>query len=96
MWARGRLDGLEEKTVKTGLKLYIGFKAGVCRKLYLPTLKAELFMREYLLGTAFASDNRKENCQSQKKSADAICHGCTGKGNDQVRFDLQLKPLLPI
>ena len=52
-------------------------------------------MREYLSAQPLPADNHKELSKSQKEGADAICHGCTGKGNDQVRFELTIKAFAP-
>ena len=86
------LDGLEEKALKTGAsKLYV-------EDYIWPTLKAgAVYEGEYLLGTAFARPSiAKRICEIAKaEGADAICHGCTGKGNDQVRFELTIKALAP-
>ena len=94
------LDGLEEKALKTGAsKLYIeDLKQEFVKDYIWPTLKAgAVYEGEYLLGTAFARPSiAKRICEIAKaEGADAICHGCTGKGNDQVRFELTIKALAP-
>lgn len=94
------LDGLGEKALKTGAsKLYIeDLKQEFVEDYIWPTLKAgAVYEGEYLLGTAFARPSiAKRICEIAKaEGADAICHGCTGKGNDQVRFELTIKALAP-
>ena len=91
-----RLDGLEEKAIKTGAsKLYIGSYRRVHRGLCISTVQAGAVCKnQYLLGTSFArpgSFAKRISWGSLSKSADAICHGCTGKGNDQVRFELAIR-----
>ena len=94
------LDGLEEKALKTGAsKLYIEDLNDVFVKDYIyPTIKAgAIYEGEYLLGTAFARPIIAKRIVEIAKAegADAICHGCTGKGNDQVRFELAIKAFAP-
>ena len=94
------LDGLEEKAIKTGAsKLYIEDLNEVFVKDYIyPTIKAgAIYEGEYLLGTAFARPIIAKRIVEIAKAegADAICHGCTGKGNDQVRFELAIKAFAP-
>ena len=94
------LDGLEEKALKTGAsKLYVeDLRQEFVEDYIWPTLKADaVYEGEYLLGTAFARPSiAKRICEIAKaEGADAICHGCTGKGNDQVRFELTIKALAP-
>ncbi|MBP3329816.1 MAG: argininosuccinate synthase [Clostridia bacterium] len=94
------LDGLEEKALKTGAsKLYIEDLKEVFVKDYIyPTIKAgAIYEGEYLLGTAFARPIIAKRIVEIAKAegADAICHGCTGKGNDQVRFELAIKAFAP-
>ncbi len=94
------LDGLEEKALKTGAsKLYVeDLRQEFVEDYIWPTLKAgAVYEGEYLLGTAFARPSiAKRICEIAKaEGADAICHGCTGKGNDQVRFELTIKALAP-
>ena len=93
------LDGLEEKALKTGAsKLYIED----LRKEYIedyiwPCLKADAKYEDYLLGTSHARPCIAKRLVEIAKAegADAICHGCTGKGNDQVRFELSIKAFAP-
>ncbi len=94
------LDGLEEKAIKTGAsKLYIEDLKKVFVEEYIyPTIKAgAIYEGEYLLGTAFARPIIAKRIVEIAKAegADAICHGCTGKGNDQVRFELAIKAFAP-
>lgn len=94
------LDGLEEKAKKTGAsKLYIlDLKEDFVQDYIYPTLKAgAVYEQDYLLGTSFARPLiGKELVKiAKEEGADAICHGCTGKGNDQVRFELAIKAFAP-
>ncbi|MBR3929043.1 MAG: argininosuccinate synthase [Clostridia bacterium] len=94
------LDGLEEKAIKTGAsKLYIeDLKKEFVEEYVFPTLKAGAkYEGDYLLGTSFARPVIAKRIVeiALKEGADAICHGCTGKGNDQVRFELTIKALAP-
>ena len=94
------LDGLEEKAKKTGAaKLYIeDLKKTFVEDYIFPTLKAgAIYEGEYLLGTSFARPIIAKRIVEIAKAegADAICHGCTGKGNDQVRFELAIKAFAP-
>ena len=94
------LDGLEEKAINTGAsKLYIEDLKKVFVEDYIyPTIKAgAIYEGEYLLGTAFAPPIIAKRIVEIAKAegADAICHGCTGKGNDQVRFELAIKAFAP-
>ncbi len=94
------LDGLEEKALKTGAsKLYIeDLKKEFVEDYIFPTLKAgAVYEGEYLLGTSFARPGIAKRIVeiAEKEGADAICHGCTGKGNDQVRFELTIKAFAP-
>ncbi|HBN81458.1 MAG TPA: argininosuccinate synthase [Ruminococcaceae bacterium] len=94
------LDGLEEKAKKTGAsKLYIAdLKKTFVEDYIWPTLKADaVYENKYLLGTSFARPIIAKRLVEIAKAegADAICHGCTGKGNDQVRFELTVKALAP-
>ena len=93
------LDGLEEKAKATGAsKLYVlDLKKDFVENYIFPTLKFGAKYEDYLLGTSFARP-----CIAKalvdiaiKEGADAICHGCTGKGNDQVRFELAIKRFAP-
>ena len=93
------LDGLEEKAKKTGAsKLYVlDLKKDFIENYIFPTLKFGAKYEDYLLGTSFARPCIAKALAdiAIKEGADAICHGCTGKGNDQVRFELTLKALCP-
>ncbi len=93
------LDGLEEKAIKTGAsKLYIeDLKEEFIKDYVWPTLKAGAAYEGYLLGTAFARPVIAKRIVeiALAEGADAICHGCTGKGNDQVRFELTIKAFAP-
>ena len=94
------LDGLEEKAIKTGAsKLYIeNLQDEFVSDYIFPTLNAgAVYEKEYLLGTSFARPIIAKRIVEIAKAegADAICHGCTGKGNDQVRFELTIKAFAP-
>ena len=94
------LDGLEKKALATGAsKLYIeDLKEEFITDYIYPTLKAgAVYEGEYLLGTSFARPIIAKRIVeiALKEGADAICHGCTGKGNDQVRFELTIKAFAP-
>lgn len=94
------LDGLEEKAKKTGAsKLYIlDLKKEFIEDYIYPTMKAgAVYENKYLLGTSFARPVIAKRIVEIAKAegADAICHGCTGKGNDQVRFELTIKAFAP-
>lgn len=93
------LDGLEEKAIKTGAsKLYIlDLKDEYVEDYIFPCLKAGADYEKYLLGTSHARPCIAKGLAeiAKKEGADAICHGCTGKGNDQVRFELTLKAFAP-
>ena len=94
------LEGLEEKAKKTGAsKLYIAdLKKEFVEDYIWPTLKAgAVYENSYLLGTSFARPIIAKRIVEIAKAegADAICHGCTGKGNDQVRFELAIKAFAP-
>ncbi|MDR1409420.1 MAG: argininosuccinate synthase [Oscillospiraceae bacterium] len=94
------LDGLEEKAIQTGAsKLYIeDLKKTFVEDYIFPTLKAGArYERDYLLGTSFARPIIAKRIVeiALQEGADAICHGCTGKGNDQVRFELTIKAFAP-
>ncbi len=93
------LEGLEEKALKTGASKCIvaDLTDEYVNDYIMPCLKAGAMYEEYLLGTSHARP-----CIAKKlveialeEGADAICHGCTGKGNDQVRFELAVKALAP-
>ena len=91
--------GLEERAKKTGAsKLYIeDIQDEFVNDFIFPTLKAGAKYESYLLGTSFARPPIAKRLVeiAKKEGADAICHGCTGKGNDQVRFELTIKALAP-
>ncbi len=93
------LEGLEEKALKTGAsKLYVeDLTEEFVNDYIIPTVKAGALYEEYMLGTSFArpviAKRIAEIAIAEK--ADAICHGCTGKGNDQVRFELAIKAFAP-
>lgn len=94
------LEGLEEKALKTGAsKLYIeDLKKEFIEEYIYPTMKAgAVYENKYLLGTSFARPIIAKRIVeiAKKEGADAICHGCTGKGNDQVRFELAIKAFAP-
>ena len=93
------LDGLEEKAIKTGAsKLYIeDLTDEMVDEVIIPSLKMGAKYENYLLGTAFARPIIAKRLVEIAKAegADAICHGCTGKGNDQVRFELAIKRFAP-
>lgn len=94
------LDGLKEKALKTGAsKAYIlDLKEEIVNDYIIPTIKAgATYENVYLLGTPFSRPliAKKLVEIAKKESADAICHGCTGKGNDQVRFELGIKAFAP-
>ena len=93
------LDGLEEKALKTGAsKLYVeDLTDEFVDEYVIPTMQAGAKYEEYLLGTSFARPVIAKRIVeiAKKEGADAICHGCTGKGNDQVRFELTIKAFAP-
>ena len=93
------LEGLEEKAIKTGAsKLYVlDLTKEFVEDFIFPTVKAGAKYEDYLMGTAFARPLIGIELAkiALKEGADAICHGCTGKGNDQVRFELAIKSIAP-
>ncbi len=94
------LDGLEEKALKTGAsKLYVeDLKEEFITDYIYPTMQAgAVYEDDYLLGTSFARPIIAKRIVeiALAEGADAICHGCTGKGNDQVRFELTIKAFAP-
>ena len=95
----GELDGLEEKAIKTGAsKLYVlDLTDEYVDDYIIPTMQAGAAYEEYLLGTSHARPCIAKGLVeiAQKEGADAIAHGCTGKGNDQVRFELAIKRFAP-
>ena len=93
------LEGLEEKAIKTGAsKIYIEDLTDEFVDNYIiPAVQAGASYEGYLLGTSLARPAiAKRLCEiAAAEGADAIAHGCTGKGNDQVRFELAVKHFLP-
>ena len=93
------LEGLEEKAIKTGAsKIYIEDLTKEFLEDYVfPSVKAGALYEDYMLGTAFARPPIAKRIAeiALAEGADAICHGCTGKGNDQVRFELAIKAFAP-
>ncbi len=100
---KDELDGLEEKALKTGAdKFYAAdLSDEMVNDVIIPSMQAGAIYEDYLMGTAFARPIIAKSLVEIAKAegADAICHGCTGKGNDQVRFELAIKhfaPTMPI
>lgn len=94
------LTGLEEKALKSGAsKLYVrDLREEFLNDFVYPSLKAgAVYEREYLLGTSFARPLIAKHLVeiAELEGADAIAHGCTGKGNDQVRFEVTVMALNP-
>ena len=93
------LDGLEEKALKTGAsKLIIADLVDeMVDEVIVPAMKMDAKYETYLLGTAFARPviGKKLAEIAIAEGADAIAHGATGKGNDQVRFELAIKRFAP-
>ena len=93
------LEGLEEKAIKTGAsKIYIeDLTEEFVDDYVIPTVMAGAMYEQYMLGTSFARPVIAKRIVEIAKAegADAICHGCTGKGNDQVRFELTIKAFAP-
>ena len=93
------LEGLEEKAIKTGAsKFYAAdLSEEMVNDIIIPSIQAGAIYEEYLMGTAFARPVIAKALVEIAKAegADAICHGCTGKGNDQVRFELAIKHFAP-
>ena len=94
------LDGLEERAKYSGAeKLYIiDVIDEFCDEYIMPTVMADaVYENKYLLGTSFARPviSKKLVEVARKEGAVAICHGATGKGNDQLRFELSIKALAP-
>ena len=92
-------EGLEEKAIKTGAsKLYIeDLTDKMVDDVIIPSMQMGASYEQYLPGTAFARPiiGKRLVEIAKKENADAICHGCTGKGNDQVRFELAIKRFAP-
>jgi len=94
------LDGLEEKALATGaVKAYVeDLKDEFVRDFVFPALRANaVYEGTYLLGTSLARPivARRQIEIAHKEGADAVCHGATGKGNDQVRFEMTYMALDP-
>lgn len=93
------LEGLEEKATKTGAsKLIVADLVDeMCDEVIVPSLKMGAKYETYLLGTAFARPviGKKLAEIALEEGADAVVHGATGKGNDQVRFELAIKRFAP-
>ena len=93
------LEGLEEKALKTGAsKLYVlDLTDEYVDDFIIPTMKAGAIYEDYLLGTSTARPCIAKGLVeiALKEGADAIAHGCTGKGNDQVRFELAIRHFAP-
>ncbi len=93
------LEGLEEKALKTGAsKLYIeDLTEEFLTDYVFPCVQAGALYEDYMLGTAFARPPIAKRIAeiAIAEGADAICHGCTGKGNDQVRFEMAIKAFAP-
>jgi len=93
------LEGLEEKAIKTGASKF--YAADLCEEMVndiiIPSMQAGAIYEDYLMGTAFARPIIAKALVEIAKAegADAIAHGCTGKGNDQVRFELAIKHFAP-
>ena len=94
------LDKIEEKAIKSGAsKVYIeNIKEEFVEEYIVPAIKAGAkYENKYLLGTALARPliAKKLVEVAKKEKTNIICHGCTGKGNDQVRFELTIKAYMP-
>ena len=94
------LEGLEEKALATVASQYYcaDCKEEFVNDFIFPAIKANaVYEGKYLLGTSLARPiiAKKLVEIAKKEGADAICHGCTGKGNDQVRFELTIKAFAP-
>ena len=93
------LEGLEEKAIKTGAsKLYVeDLTDEFVDDFIIPAVKAGAMYEDYMLGTSLARPVIAKRLAeiAIAEGADAICHGCTGKGNDQVRFEMAIKALAP-
>ncbi len=96
---KSELEGLEEKAIKTGAsKIYIeDLTEEFLTDYVFPCVQAGALYEEYMLGTAFARPPIAKRIAeiALSEGADAICHGCTGKGNDQVRFEMAIKAFAP-
>ena len=93
------LEGLEEKAIQTGAsKLYVlDLVDEMVDDVIIPSMMMGAKYEDYLLGTAFARPIIAKGLVeiAKKEGADAIAHGCTGKGNDQIRFELAIKRFAP-
>ena len=93
------LEGLEEKAIKTGAsKCYVeNLTEEFLTDYVFPCVQAGALYENYMLGTAFARPIIAKRIVeiAEAEGADAICHGCTGKGNDQVRFEMAIKAFAP-
>jgi argininosuccinate synthase len=94
------LEGLEEKAIRTGAAKCIieDLKEEFICEFAMPSMRAgAIYERKYLLGTSFARPliARRQVEIAEQEGAEAVSHGCTGKGNDQVRFELAYKALNP-
>ena len=94
------LTGLEDKALRTGASKCIieDLREEFVTEFAFPTMRAgAVYERKYLLGTSFARPviARRQVEIAEAEGADAVAHGCTGKGNDQVRFELTVKSLNP-
>ena len=90
------LTGLKQKAIRTGAsKIYIeDLREEFARDFVFPALRANaIYEGTYLLGTSLARPliAKRQIEIAQKEKADSVCHGATGKGNDQVRFELTYK-----
>jgi argininosuccinate synthase len=97
---QGGLEGLEQKAKATGASAFFGedLRQAFVEEFAWPTLKiGAVYGRKYLLGTAIARPllARRQVEVAHQVGADAVAHGCTGKGNDQVRFELAYAALGP-
>ena len=93
------LEGLEEKAYKTGADEFYALDLSdeMVNDIIIPCVQGGVMYEEYLMGTAFARPVIAKGLVeiAKAKGADAIAHGCTGKGNDQVRFELAIKRFAP-
>ena len=93
------LEGLEEKAYKTGADKFMiaDIADEMVNDIIVPCIQGGVIYEEYLMGTAFARPVIAKALVEIAKAegADAIAHGCTGKGNDQVRFELAIKRFAP-
>jgi argininosuccinate synthase len=93
------LEGIRERALKSGAsKIFVEDLAQTFLEDYVfPCLQAGAKYEGYLLGTAYARPPIAKRVAeiAERENADAVCHGCTGKGNDQVRFELAIKAFLP-